>query len=117
MWQRHYNVGSAEINDDPDGDGFVNWEEERWGTDPNDSDSIPELRLEIGEEVVAIANPPVGKRVRIRKTTDLVSWVDAGGVLVGIGEPVRVPVGGTGVMDKGFFRSLLCRTGTAMGIC
>ncbi len=69
VWENRYNAaGPLAPNADPDGDHFCNLQEALAGTDPFDSNSLPQITLVtmVGTNVVLIAPGQLGKKYTLQ---------------------------------------------------
>ena len=78
-------------DEDPDGDGALNLDEYRAGTDPTDPDSaflVTSVHLS-GTDVVLTFNTSAGLRYQVERTSNLAldTWIAVGGEILGDGTP------------------------------
>ncbi|MEI6083107.1 MAG: DUF1800 family protein [Verrucomicrobiota bacterium] len=97
IWELRYNASGVFSNADNTGDGFINYAKSIAGSDPFSSTN----RFVITRVTVAGANATVfwssvvGKRYQVQSTTNLIAWVNEGGLGAGTGVEMQavVPAG------------------------
>ncbi len=76
VWQRKYGVAALPANGDEDGDGFTNAQENRFGTDPSDTDSHPAVfhSSPAPGSIAASWHGERGKTYQIENSRNLFNW-------------------------------------------
>lgn len=86
IWQRQHLIDSHTQLQDPDGDGYCNFEEDKWGTDPKNKSSTPSMRLQkIGNQISLFMDSANGVKYQILGSSDLVNFSPVSGYEVGDG--------------------------------
>lgn len=75
--------------DDPDGDGFPNYVEWRYGTNPKSFSNRPDATLSVYRAVELRFNAVTGVVYDIEGSDDLLAWSKVGSPVVGDGRPFK----------------------------
>lgn len=106
IWERFHGIYGADPDEDLDGDGFSNFLEDKWGTDPNDGSSLPRLRIDLARssdtEICFLCDLIKGKRAILYGSADLKTFEPVGVVFESPGGEVEMIVQLTG--DYQYFR-------------
>ncbi len=92
IYERWYSVDGAQLDSDPDGDGFTCRQEAEFGTDPHNAASLPCAFLVNGSGDVSVSWQSIaGVRYQLESSSDLATWESVGAPITGDGTTVSVP--------------------------
>lgn len=99
------NLGSLAFlaTDDPDGDGFSNYLEWGYSTNPREKSSTPDTRVQVFPAVDVTFSSVTGVQYQLEGSSDLSNWQPIGSLLPGTGEAMSKSVRVEGYAFR-FFR-------------
>jgi hypothetical protein len=105
-WEQQLGSGPLVAGEDPDNDGFPNYIEYYFGTNPLVNNLSPTHTSTNGSGEIEITfYGPIGMRFQVQRTTDLTTgiWEDVGDLIVGENEEIVYTDDPTGI-EKSFYR-------------
>lgn len=118
VWEASF-PGCGPADRDDDGDGFMNREEAAAGTNPNDSRSLPRVRVisyDPGGHVTQVWPTVAGIRYQTMASPDMVVWSPVGAPVTGSGEECRQVLDTLAVISSGSVRrTRWATTGSSLG--
>ncbi len=103
VWKSHYKITEEHLTSDVDADGFPEWAEAAFGTNPFDPVSVPALQVHQSGPIPTVRWLSIkGARVQPESSANLSGWQTLGDPLNGDGSPITIPVPADGSVR--FFR-------------
>lgn len=104
IWQATHQIATGDTDSDPDGDGYSNFEEDKWGTNPKSASSNPGIRIaQTAPTTCVLAPTQLGYKFQIYGSENLKDFLPMSQIIEGTGQEMEVVIQ-TGTAKRYFFK-------------